>query len=131
MTVYIDNEKLVKRIHEIMHETTVSKEHAVKVGVEAHVLRTTFGVKSYEFDDKNKTEFESYDRKQVVTNDHIVKMFRDYMNVYINLPHYRWEYMISIKTFIESVKFFNSSLAYELMEILNKSEIKSDFSLNV
>lgn len=131
MTVYIDNEKLVKRIHEIVHETTVSKEHAVRVGVEEHVLRTTFGVKSYEFDDKNKTEFESYDRKQVVTKDHIVKMFRDYMDTYIKLPHYRWEYMISIKTFIESVKFFNSSLAYELMEILNKSEIKSDFGLNV
>lgn len=131
MTVYIDNEKLMKRIHKIMHETTVSKEHAIRTGVEEHVLRMTFGVKSFEFDDINKTEFDSYDRKQVITNEQIVKLFMHYIEVYINLPHYRIEYFIGIKTLIESVEFFNSSLGYELKEILNKSEIKGDFGLTI
>lgn len=131
MTVYIDNEKLVKRIHKLVHERTVSKEHAIRVRIEAYVLSTTFGVKSFEFDDIDKTEFDSYDRIQVITNDKIINKFKDDIDVYIKLPHYRSEYIVRIKTFIESVEFFNSILARELKQILNSSEIKSYFDITL
>lgn len=123
-TVYIDNKTLLERIHKVVHETTRSKEHAIKTGIEESVLRRAFGVKSFEFDDKNIKDFTSYQRKQVNTYHDIIKDFNMYIEFYKNLPDRRFEHTISIKQYIESVKFFNEPLSSELKKIAKEEIIQ-------
>ena len=123
-TVCIDNKTLLERIHKIVHEITRSREHAIKTGIEESVLRKTFGVKSFEFDDKNVKNFSSYQRKQVNTERDIVKDFNMYIEFYRNLDYRRFEHAISIKQFIESVKFFNTSLADDLYQIAVNNDVE-------
>lgn len=123
-TVYIDNKTLLERIHKIVHETTRSREHAIKTGMEEHVLRTAFGVKSFEFEDKNTNNFSSYKRKQVNTDDDIIKDFNMYIEFYENLDYRRYENTINIKQFIESVNFFNQKLSKKLLNIAQAANIQ-------
>lgn len=123
-TVYIDHKLLLGRIHKIVHETTRSKEHAIKTGIEESVLRSAFGVKSFEFDDKNRNDFPSYLRKQVNTDSDIINQFNEYIEFYNNLDYRRFELAISIKQYIQSVRFFNEYLADQLYQIAKNENIQ-------
>lgn len=116
-TVCVDNKLLLERIHTINFKTLQGREDSLKTMIEEGVLRSAFGVKQYEIDKKEQKYFESYQRKQVNTNDDIIKDFKMYIGFYNNLPNQRFDHMITIKHFVESVKFFNVSLAEKLTEI--------------
>lgn len=115
--VYVDNQELLERLHTINFQTLNGREDSLKTMIEEGVLRSAFGVKQYEIDKKDQKYFESYQRKQVNTNEDIIKNFKMYIGFYINLPNQRFDHMITIKHFVESVKFFNLTLADKLNQI--------------
>ncbi|WP_281512331.1 hypothetical protein [Mammaliicoccus vitulinus] len=123
-TIYIDNKLLLERIHKVVHEITRGREHAVKTMIDEGVLRTAFGVKTYEFDNKDSKDFDSYARKQINTNNDIIRDFKMYIGFYKDLPEQRFNHSLSIKQYIESVGFFNESLSNDLKIIARQEKIE-------
>ncbi|MDE9962341.1 hypothetical protein O0H59_12665 [Staphylococcus pseudintermedius] len=120
--VTIDNKKLLNRIYKLDNEILRGREHSIKNMIQVAILRGTFDVRYEEI--TNNENYQNYDRRQVQSNENLIKDFKSYINFYHNLPHRRYETQLSIKYFIEIVQYFNESLAKELYHIAKVENIE-------
>lgn len=95
--------------------------------VQIGLLSDLYDVKNYEYDEKGKTDFESYPRKAVLSREDIIKRFNDKAAYYVMSQNLKWETEMSIKHFIGAVKMFDMDLANELIEIAEHHNIGKNF----
>ena len=120
--VTIDNKKLLNKIYKLDNEILRGREHSIKNMIQVAILRSTFDVRYEEI--TNNENYQNYDRRQVQSNENLIKDFKSHINFYHNLPHKRYETQLSIKYFIEIVQYFNESLAKELYHIAKVENIE-------
>lgn len=123
MTKPMDNKELLTNLTKWNFEITRGREHGIKTMVQIGLLSDLYDVKNYEYDEKGKTDFESYPRKAVLSREDIIKRFNDKAAYYLMSQNLKWETEMSIKHFIGAVKMFDMDLANELIEIAEQHNI--------
>lgn len=124
MTKSINNKEILTYLTELNHERTKRREDAIKAMVQVGLLSDVFDIKNYEYDQKGKTNFESYERKSVLSKEDIIERLNAKISYYEFSRNDTWDTGISIKHFIGAVKIFDKELANELIKIADHHNIK-------
>lgn len=127
MTKPMDNKELLTNLTKWNFEITRGREHGIKTMVQIGLLSDVYDVRNYEFDEKGKTDFKSYQRKSVLSREDIIGRFNAKVSYYEFTPNEKWDMAMSIKHFIGAVKMFDMELANELIEIAEQHNINEKF----